>query len=218
MRKFIQKILLKLVEWIEPKKEEENLEIPKKHKIAVRKIIQPHIEKRIDMGAIADPFGSCLSVVDNLTVSIEIILSRFKVSDEQKRRIDQIQKNLNLSKRQFVIMISDKYAEKTYGKKLTSEEELVTIYKIFEELIENDWSTKGKRDIYLEEWALNIKQEIDSSFKELIEIANVEKLPVQPILYNSMSPDVKIKRIEPYNNPDQDDEENGFDFNHHPED
>lgn len=228
-KEFLQKILIKILDYVdpEPKKEEEEEyrkeEIPRKHKIAVRKIIQPHVEKRIDMGAIADPFGSCLSIVDNLTVSIEIILSRFDISDDQKRKIDQIQKNLNLSKRKFIIMISDKYAERTYGKDLDEKEELETIYSVFENLVVTDWQEKGKRDIYLEEWALNIKQEINKSFQELVQIANEEELPVTPILYNSMSPDVKIKKTHmPKNHPPDDDDDydddDDFDLTHHPED
>lgn len=206
-------MFLKLADWLEPKKEEKE-EVPRKHKLYVRKIIQPHIEKRIEMGSIADPFGSCLSVVDNLTVAIEIMMTRFKISDPQKRRIDKIQKNLNLSKRKFIIMISDKYAAQTYGKDLNDDEELVIIYNVFDELADNDWNDRRDRDIYLEEWALDIRKELDSSFKELVEIANIEDLPVRPILYNSMSPDVKVKKVDlppPSKNPPKPHSEDGDD-------
>ena len=211
MRKLIQNLLLRIVTWLEPKPKE----VPRKKKLEARKFMQPHIEKRIEMGAIAEPFGSCLAIVDNLTVVIEIMISKFKVSDKSKRRIDQVNKDLSLAKRQFAIIISDKYAEVTYGKELDTDQELVAIYGIFDGLIENE-VTARKRDIYLEEWALNMKRDIDLAFKELLEISNLEEIPIRPVLYNSMSPDVKIRKADEPKNPpkkrpeDEDDEESDY--------
>lgn len=195
IKRFIQNLLFRMADWLEPKKDE----IPRKKKIEARKELQPHIDKRIEMGAIADPFGSCLSVVDNLIVSIDIMNSQFKISDDKKRKVDKIYKELNVAKRQFVILVSDMYAEEIYGKELSEEENLIVIYRIFDDLVESEYN-KRKRDIYLEEWALNIKRDIDLAFKDLIEIANEENLPIRPILYNSMSPDVKIKKVIPPKN------------------
>lgn len=212
-RIFLKKLLQRILDWLENKsvnKNETKIEVPRNHKIEVRRLIQPHVDKRIEMGAIADPFGSCLAVVDNLIVVIEIMTTRFNIKDEQKRKIDQIQKNLNLSKRKFIIMISDRYAEQTYGKDLDADGELVAVYKLFDDLRENDWAGPRKRDIYLEEWALDMKKEIDESFKELMRIANSERVPVQPILYNSMSPDVKIKKVDPPPPPNEDDDESDY--------
>lgn len=204
---FIQNLLLKIVSWLEPKKEE----IPREKKLEARKNLQPHINKRIEMGAIADPFGSCLAVVDNLTVSIEIINTNFKLIDDKKRKVDEIYKKLNMAKRHFYILMSDIYAQEIYGKKLSEQENLIIIYKIFDNLVESGWD-KRKRDIYLEEWVLNMKRDIDSSFEELMKIVVEENLPIRPILYNSMSPDVKIKKSQPPKHKD-DDEYSGEDVN-----
>ena len=211
-KKFLQNVFLRMASWFEANKEE----VPRKHKLKVRKIIQPHIDKRIDMGSIPDPFGSCLAVLDNMSIAIDIMSSRFKMSDDKRREVDQIQKKLNMSKRQFAIMISDIFAEETYGKELSKEEELVAIYRVFESLERSkDGWTRNKRDINLEEWALNIRQDIDSSFEDLMEIASDENIPVRPLLYEALSPDIKIKRIDMPKNPrqrpdDEDDYESGY--------
>lgn len=206
MRKLIQNLLLKIVNWLEPKKKEE---VPRKKKLEARKELQPHINKRIEMGAIADPFGSCLAVVDNLTVSIEIMNSQFKIIDDQKRKIDKIYKKLTMAKRHFYILMSDLYAEEINGKELSEEENLIIIYKLFDNLVESGFD-KSKRHIYLEEWVLNMKKDIDSSFEELMKIVVEEDIPIRPILYNSMSPDIKIKKAQPPKH--KDDEDSGEDI------
>jgi len=201
IKKILQNVFLRMASWFDEKKEE----IPGKHKLKVRKIIQPHIDKRVDMGSIPDPFGSCLSVLDNMTIAIDLIVSRSSMSDKSRREMDQIQKKLNMSKRQFAIMISDKFAEDTYGTELSSEEELVAIYKIFEDLesAKDGW-TKKKKDIGLEEWALNTRQDIENCFNELVRLTAEENINVRPLLYDSLSPEIKIKRvIPPKNNPDK---------------
>ena len=203
IKEFIQNLLLRMADWLEPKKNE----VPRNKKLEARKQLQPHIDKRIEMGAIADPFGSCLSVVDNLTVSMDIMNTQFKLSDDQKRKVDKIYKELSLAKRQFSILVSDMYAKEIYGKELSEEENLVVIYRVFDKLIEED--RNSRRDIYLEEWALNIKRDIDSAFKELMEIVNEGNFPMRPILYNSMSPDVKIKKVIPPKNPPMSPEDEG---------
>lgn len=194
IKKTSYNLLMKLASFLKEKEQNNIKEIPFNHKIKTRKLLQPHINKRIDRGNIADPFGSFLSILDNLVVSIDIINYKFKFKDEERmRRVDQIKKDLNMIKRKFSIMISDKFAEKTYGKELTSEEELVTIYRIFDGLYNHDISKE--RDIYLEEWAYDIRFVVDKSFKELLEITAQEGIPARDILFHSMQPDVKIKIV-----------------------
>lgn len=165
------------------------VDIPIAYKKESRTIIEPHIVKRTDRNGITSPYGGYLSIMDNLSASIKIIGSNFKLEEEGKRRIEEVKKNITMDKRQFTILLGDKLAEETFQKELTDEEELRCVYAVFDKL------EKFNKDIYFKEWSFNAKQTVDNSFRALMEITYDGKIPAQPLLVNSMYPEVKINPV-----------------------
>lgn len=185
--KFVKDILIGIGFFKSPKRNPVK-SVPLQHKLKTRKIISPHIDKRVDRAAVAEPFGSSLAIVSNLMIAIDILTSQFDLKERQRRKVEQIKKDLVVGRRQFVVLLGDKLAAQTYEKELSQTEELEHIYGVFKYLGNNEV------DMYLEEWTYDIRQTIENAFNDLMEVVSDEKIAFGSIIMASMQPDVKIRR------------------------
>lgn len=186
--KFVKDLLARITSSLKKEEQETNEEVPLQHKLKTRKIISPHVDKRVDRAAVAEPFGDSLAIVSNLMVAIDILTTQFNLSEQQQRKVEQIKKDLVVGRRQFVVLLGDKLAEQTYEKELTHEEELKHIYSVFKCL------RSDNMDMFLEEWSYDIRQTIEGAFGDLMEVVAEEKIAFGSIIMASMQPDVKIRK------------------------